>query len=56
MDIVISKHFDMCHTGITAIEFKEKNNYAMPQVLTLSSDAHIYKESLPTKYNNRGYL
>ncbi|MBQ8525496.1 MAG: histidine phosphatase family protein [Clostridia bacterium] len=44
-------HFDMCHTGMTAIEFKEEKGYAIPKVLTLSSDAHLYKEGLHTGYN-----
>lgn len=53
---IIANHFDMCHTGITVIEFKEENGYAVPKVLTLSSDAHLYSEGLPTKYNNLLYL
>ncbi len=48
---MIANHFDMCHTGITVIEFKEENGYAIPKVLMLSSDSHLYKEGLPTKYN-----
>ena len=46
------KHFDIGHTGMTVINFKEKDGIATPQVLTLSSDSHIYKEGLPTHYNN----
>ncbi len=45
-------HFDICHTGMTAIEFKDEDGIAIPRVLTLSSDSHIYKEGLPTNYNN----
>lgn len=36
------------HTGVTIIEFKEQNGYAIPKVLTLSSDSHLYREGLPT--------
>ena len=43
---VIANHFDLCHAGITAIEFKEEGGYAIPKVLILSSDAHLYKEGL----------
>lgn len=50
---IAANHFDMCHSGITAIEFEEKNGYAIPRILTLSSDSHLYKENLPTKYNGR---
>lgn len=53
---IIANHFNMCHTGITAIEFEDENGYAIPKILTLSSDAHLYKEGLPTKYNNSFYL
>lgn len=49
---VVANHFDMCHTGITVIEFNEYNGYTIPKVLTLSSDSHLYREGLPTKYNN----
>lgn len=45
-----SIHFDMCHTGLTAIEFRDIGGYAIPKVLTLSSDAHLYKEGLHTGY------
>lgn len=50
---VFSNHFDMCHSGITVIEFKEELGFAIPKILTLSSDSHLYREGLPTKYNNR---
>lgn len=40
-------HFDICHTGMTVIEFKETDGYAIPKVLTLSSDSHLYREGLP---------
>lgn len=45
--------FDMGHTGMTAIEFQENGEYAVPRVLTLSSDSHLYREGLPTRYQNR---
>ncbi|MBQ8199097.1 MAG: histidine phosphatase family protein [Lachnospiraceae bacterium] len=45
-------HFDMGHTGMTVIEFKEENQIAMPRVLTLASDSHLYREGLPTNYQN----
>ena len=49
---MIANHFDMCHTGVTVIEFANRGGYAIPKVLTLSSDSHIYKDGLPTNYNN----
>lgn len=45
-------HFDMCHSGVTVINFHEANGLAIPVVYSLSNDSHIYKEGLPTNYNN----
>ncbi|MBR5809451.1 MAG: histidine phosphatase family protein [Clostridia bacterium] len=50
------RHFDMCHTGLTVIEFAERDGLTHPKILTLSSDAHLYREGLPTKYANRLYF
>ncbi len=46
-------HFDMCHTGVTAIEFSDENGIAVPRVLTLSSDSHLYREGIANNYNYR---
>ena len=46
-------HFDMGHTGMTVIEFQEENGIEIPKVLTLASDSHLYREGLPTNYQNR---
>lgn len=53
---MFASHFNMSHTGVTVIEFKEENGFAIPKVLTLSSDSHLYREGLPTKYNNEIYF
>ena len=53
---MFANHFDICHTGMTVIEFKEENGFAIPKLLTLSSDAHLYAEGLPTRYNNELYF
>lgn len=49
-------HFDTSHTGVTVIDFSEHNGICVPKILTLSSDAHLYREGLPTKYNNSIYF
>ena len=47
-------HFDMSHSGMTVIEFPEQESgIVFPRVLQLSNDSHLYREGLPTKYNNR---
>ncbi len=48
---VFATRFDLCHTGLSAIDFREENGYAIPRVLTHSSDAHLYRDGLPTFYN-----
>lgn len=45
-------HFDIGHTGLTVIDFQEADGYAVPKVLMHSSDGHLYREGLPTCYNN----
>ena len=45
-------HFLMQHTGMTVIEFENKNGEVLPRVLQLSNDSHIFAERLPLKYNN----
>ena len=51
-----STHFDMSHSNLTVIEFKDEGGYSIPRVMTLSNDSHIYGEGLPTKYNNEIYF
>lgn len=46
-------HFDMCHSGITAIEFDNENGFSYPKTMMLSSDAHLYKDGLPLDYNHK---
>lgn len=49
--------FDFSHTGMTVVEFEpDENGIVLPMVLTLSNDSHLYREGLPTKYNNRIYF
>lgn len=53
---LFASHFDICHTGMSVISFEECDGYAIPKVLTHSSDSHLYKEGLPTKYHNSIYF
>lgn len=49
-------HFDLGHSSMTVIEFRPWGDVITPQVLQLSSDSHLYREGLPTKYQNRIYF
>ena len=46
-------HYDLSHSSMTVIEFKQYGEHFIPKILTFSNDSHIYKEGLPTLYNNR---
>lgn len=52
----VCTRFDMGHTGLTVIEFQQTEDFCLPRVLSLSNDAHLYHDGLPTKYNNRLYF
>ena len=52
----ISIRTDMGHTGVTVIEFREREGVCIPRMLTYSNDAHIYAEHLPTHYNHREFI
>ena len=47
-----ASRFGMTHTGVTVINFSTDGDVCVPTVLSLSNDSHIYKEGLPTRYNN----
>ena len=51
-----STHFDMGHTGLSVIEFADEGGICIPTLLTLANDSHIYRDGLPTKYQNRLYF
>ena len=48
---IFCTHFDMRTTGMTVINFAEQDGFAVPQILTLSNDSHLYREGLPLNYN-----
>lgn len=53
---MFSTHFDFTHTGMTVIDFSERRGAVVPRVLQLSGDSHIYRDGLPTKYQNEIYF
>ena len=48
--------YDMQHTGMTVVNFKNVGGVYLPKLLTFSNDGHLYKEGLPTAYNNNRKL
>lgn len=49
---VFCTRFNIAHSSMTVISFPEKEGFVIPRLLQLSSDSHLYKEGLPTFYNN----
>lgn len=49
---MLSTHYSLNHTGMSVIEFDETKEKVIPKILTLSNDSHLYKEGLPTTFNN----
>ena len=48
-----SLHFDMSHTGVTALYFPNRSDgTCIPRILTLSNDSHLYREGILTLYDN----
>lgn len=45
-------HFDMCHTGVTLIEFTPDSTgkSCLPKVLALSDSSHLYAKDIPSNY------
>ena len=48
-----ASHFTMQHTGVTVVEFRDRGGFTVPRVLQLSNDAHLYRDGLPTNYQDR---
>ena len=50
---IFSTHFDIGHTGMTVIDFSERDGYVYPKILQLSNDSHLYREGILTGYQNQ---
>lgn len=48
-----SARYDLQHTGMTVVEFRDIDGYVIPRILTMGNDAHLYREGLPMCYNSR---
>ena len=50
---VFCTRFDMSHSGMTVIQFDANREYVLPKILTMANDSHLYREGLPTNYQNQ---
>lgn len=54
---MLCTRFDMSHSHFTVIEFAgQKGDIVIPRVLTLSNDSHLFRDGIPTRYQNRLYF
>ena len=49
---LFSTRYDLSHTSVTSIYFREEGGFVYPRVLQHANDSHLYKEGLLTGYNN----
>ena len=48
--------FGLSHSTVTVVEFREQHGMVTPHALCYGNDSHLYREGLPTRYENRVYL
>lgn len=54
---MFSTRFDISHSCVSLIDFPEvQKGEITPKILQYSNDSHLYKEGLPTKFNNLFYV
>lgn len=51
-----SVRFDIGHSSMTVVNFEGHEGLIFPKVLQLSNDSHLWREGLPTKYQNKIYF
>lgn len=49
-------HFDIAHSSVSVIEFATHSGVCIPQMLSFSNDSHLYRDGLPTCFQNRLYF
>ena len=49
-------HFNLSHSDFSVIDFAKTDDLVIPEMLMHSNDSHLYKDGIPTKYNNHIYI
>lgn len=49
---MFSAHFDLSHSSMTVIDFTPHEGVVIPKALQVSNDSHLWREGLPTYFNN----
>ena len=50
---LLSTRLDLGHSQFSVIEFPNSVGSVIPHILQYSNDSHLYREGLPTNYQNR---
>lgn len=56
---IFCTRFSISYTAMTVIEFKEEadgSDLVIPRVLSFGNDSHLYRDGLPTHFQNRLYF
>lgn len=54
---LFSTRFDISHSCVSVVELSySASGETIPKVLQYSNDSHLYKDNLPTKYNNNFFV
>lgn len=48
--------FALSHSAMSVIEFRVTDGIAIPIALTYGNDSHLYREGLPTRFENRQFI
>ena len=49
-------HFNLSHSDFSVIDFDKTDDLIIPEMLMHSNDSHLYREGIPTKYNNMTFI
>lgn len=49
---LVATHMNLSHSSMTVIHFDESQPKIFTRMLQMANDSHLYREDLPTKYNN----
>ena len=50
---LVCEKMNFGHTGMTVIRFDTRDEYVVPQMLTMANDGHLLADNMPTGYNNK---
>ena len=52
----VAMRLEMSHSGMSVIEFDNKEGFVIPRILQYANDSHLFAQRLPLKYKNQIYF